>query len=326
MKRWEFIAGLAGAAAASVCWPRAARAQRAMPVVGFLRSSTEANATHLVPALVAGLKQTGWVEGENVAIVARYADNQRGRLPVLAAELVRQKAAVIVADNTAALAAKNATATPIVFASGGDPVAAGLVQRLNRPGGQVTGVLFLAGVVATKRFELLRQLVPKATVVAALTHRGSPTTDAERRDLQVAAEATGRQLAVYDIDRRADLDAAFASFAARGVGAALVGTGPLLNSEAPAIIALAARHQVPAIYPQREAAVAGGLASYGTSITDAYREAGVYAGRILKGEKPGELPVIQSSKFEFVINLKTAKALGLEFHPQLIATADEVIE
>ena len=168
--------------------------------------------------------------------------------------------------------------------------------------------------------------MPKATIVAVLTHPGSPTTDAERRDLQAAAERTGQQIAIYDINRRADLDAAFASFAARGIGAALVGTGPLLNSEAPVIIALAARHQVPAMYPQREHVVAGGLASYGTSITDAYHEAGVYAGRILKGEKPGELPVIQSSKFEFVINLKTAKALGLEFHPQLLATADEVIE
>jgi putative tryptophan/tyrosine transport system substrate-binding protein len=322
MKRREFILAVGGAALS----PFAARAQQAKPVVGFLRSSTEANAAHLLPALAAGLKQAGWVEGESVAIVARYADNQRARLPALAAELARQKAAVIVADNASALAAKNATATPIVFASGGDPIAAGLVQRLNRPGGQVTGVLFLSGVVATKRFELLRQLVPKATIVAALTHPGSPTTDAERRDLQAAAGRTGQQIALYDINRRADLEPAFASFAARGIGAALVGAGPLLNSEAAVIVALAARHQVPAIYPQREMAVAGGLASYGTSITDAYREAGVYAGRILKGEKPGELPVIQSSKFEFVINLKTAKALGLEFHPQLLATADEVIE
>jgi putative tryptophan/tyrosine transport system substrate-binding protein len=321
MKRRAFIMAIGGAALS----PFAASTQT-VPVVGFLRSSTAADAVLLRAALAIGLKQAGWVEGESVAIEARYADNQPDRLPVLAAELARQKAAVIVADNVAALIARNATAGPIVFASGGDPVAAGLVPSLNRPGGRVTGVLFLTGVVATKRFELLRQLAGKATIVAALTRPGSPTTDAERRDLQAAAQRSGQQIVFHDIGRSEDLHAAFASFAARGIGAALVGAGPLFNSLAPLIVALAAQHRVPAMYPQREHAMAGGLASYGASVPDAYREAGVYAGRILKGAKPGELPVIQSSKFEFVINLKTAKALGLEFHPQLLATADEVIE
>ena len=317
-----------GAAAAwSIgAWPLATHAQQPMPVIGLLSSSTKAERVHLMAALSKGLAEAGFAEGRNVAIEARYADHQPDRLPVLAAELTRHRAAAIVADNTAALAAKNVTTTPIVFASGGDPVRAGLVASLNRPGGHVTGVLFLTGVVSTKRFELLRQLVPKATTIAAFIHPGTPTTDAERRDLQAAAQAVGQQIAFYDITSDGEIEAAFATFASRGIGAVLVGSGPFLNSHAPAIIASASRHQVPVIYPQREHAAAGGLMSYGTSITDAYREAGIYAARILKGEKPGDLPVLQSSKFEFVINLKTAKALGLEFHPQLLATADEVIE
>jgi putative ABC transport system substrate-binding protein len=319
---WRF-APLGGAAAA---WPLAARAQQPMPVIGLLRSSTKANTVHLVAALAKGLAEARLIEGKDMAIETRYADNQPDRLPGLVADLARHRAAVIVADNNAALAAKNVTATPIVFASGGDPVRSGLVASLNRPGGHVTGVVFLAGVVSTKRFELLRQLVPKATTIAAFLHTGTPTTDAERRDLQAAAQSTGQQVILFDIASGGDLETAFASFAARGIGAVLVGSGPFLNSHAPAIIASANRHQVPVIYPQREHTAAGGLMSYGTSITDAYREAGIYAARILRGEKPGDLPVLQSSKFEFVINLKTAKALGLEFHPQLLATADEVIE
>ena len=322
MKRRDFIAGLVGVAA----MPFAARAQQAKPVVGLLRSSTRANTIYLMAALSAGLKEGGFVEGEGVTIEPRFADNRTDRLVVLAAELARHPVAVIVADNVAALAAKSVTTIPIVFASGGDPVKAGLVASLNRPGGHVTGVLFLTGVVTTKRFELLRQLVPKATTIAAFIHPGSPTTDAERRDLQAAGQAVGQQIAFYDVNRDGDIESAFASFGSRGVGAVMVGSGPFLNSRASDIVALAARHKVPVMYPQREHALAGGLMSYGTSITDAYRQAGVYAARILKGEQPADLPVIQSSKFELVINLKTAKALGLEFHPQLLGLADEVIE
>jgi putative ABC transport system substrate-binding protein len=323
MRRRAFIAGLGGAMAL----PLAARAQQAMPVVGFLRSSAAFNAVHLLSAFGIGLKEMGFVEGRNVAIQARYADNHTERLPALAAELARVPVALIVADNSSALAAKTAAAdVPLVFGSGGDPVKNGLVASLNRPGGHVTGVVFLAGVLGTKRLELLRRLVPDATAIAVFMHPGTPTTDAERRDLQAAAQAVGQQMIFYDIGSMHDIDAAFASFASRGIRALLIGSGPFLNSQANGIVALAARDRVPVMYPQREHTVAGGLMSYGTSITDAYRQAGVYAGRILKGEKPGDLPVVQSAKFEFVINLRTAKTLGLEFHPQLLATADEVIE
>jgi putative ABC transport system substrate-binding protein len=322
MERRQFLGVLGGVAAG----PFAARAQQPMPVVGFLRSSFKTDATHVAAALRSGLEEAGFVEGRNVAIEQRYADNRTEQLPSLAADLARLRVAVIVADNLSALAAKDATATPIVFASGGDPVKSGLVASLNRPGGRITGVLFLTGMLATKRFELLRQLVPKATTVAAFMHPGTPTTDSERRDLLSGAQTVGQQIVIYDVSSDGDIKAAFASFASRRIGALLVGSGPFLNSQGQSIVAMAATQRLPAMYPQREHALNGGLMSYGTSITDAYRQAGVYAGRILKGEKPADLPVIQSAKFEFVINLKTAKTLGLEFHPQLLGLADEVIE
>jgi putative ABC transport system substrate-binding protein len=322
MRRRAFITLMGGAAA----MPLAARAQQAMPVVGFLRSTSLADATPLVVALRQGLKEAGFVEGQNVAMEQRYADNRTEQLPALAADLARLPVVLIVADNPSALAARDATTIPIVFASGGDPVKSGLVASLNRPGGKATGVVFLTGMLATKRFELLRQLVPKATTVAAFMHPGTPTTDAERRDLQSGAQTVGQQIVIYDVGSSADIEAAFASLASRGIGALLVGSGPFLNSQARSIIALAASQRLPVMYPQREHALNGGLMSYGTSITDAYRQAGIYAGRILKGEKPADLPVVQSAKFEFVINLKTAKTLGLEFHPQLLGLADEVIE
>jgi putative ABC transport system substrate-binding protein len=322
MKRREFIAALGGVAAL----PLAARAQQSLPRIGFLRSSLRSDATHLATALHRGLEEAGFVDGRNVVIEHRYADNRTEQLPVLAADLARLPVVVIVADSPSALAAKEATATSIVFASGGDPVKSGLVASLNRPGGKVTGVVFLTGMLATKRFELLRQLVPKATTVAAFMHPGTPTTDAERRDLQSGAQAVGQQIVIYDIGSRADIDAAFASFVSRGIGALLVGSGPFLNSQAQSVVALAASQRLPVMYPQREHVLNGGLMSYGTSITDAYRQAGIYTGRILKGEKPADLPVIQSAKFEFVINLKTAKVLGLEFHPQFLGLADEVVE
>jgi putative ABC transport system substrate-binding protein len=325
MRRREFLGVLGGGAAA---WPLAARAQqRALPLVGFLRSTSLASATHLVTAFRQGLKETGFVEGQNVAIEFHFSDDHPERLPAMVAELIRRTAAVIVGNSSSALGAKAATTTvPIVFVTGGDPVQDGLVASLNRPGGNVTGVVFFNAVLGAKRLELLRQVLPKATTIAMLTNPNSPNTEAERIEVQAAAQAIGQQLIVFDVNSVHDIDAAFAALVQRGAGALFVGSGAFLNSNRERLVALAVRYGLPASYVWREAAVIGGLMSYGASITEAHRQAGVYAGRILKGEKPAELPVIQATKFEFVINLKTAKALGLEFHPQLLATADEVIE
>jgi putative ABC transport system substrate-binding protein len=296
MKRREFITLLGGAAA----WPLAARAQQSgTPVIGFLRSAPFIDVPHFVNAFRRGLKETDYVEGQNVAIEFRSADNQRDRLPALVADLLGRPVSVIVADNVAALAAKAATKTiPIVFAGGGDPVQEGLVASLNRPGGNVTGVNFFAGVLGPKRLELLLQLVPKATTIAVLVNPNTTETEAERRDVQAAAQAIGRQLIIFDVSSDRDIELAFATFAQRGAGALLTGSGGFLNSKRERLVALAARHRLPAAYAVREAVVAGGLMSYGPSVTDAYHQVGVYTGRILKGEKPADLPVMQSTKFE----------------------------
>jgi putative ABC transport system substrate-binding protein len=298
-----------------------------MPVIGFLRSTSLADATELVTAFRQGLKEAGLVEGQNVAIEFRWGEGQNDRLPALVDDLIRRPVAVIVGDAVAMLVARATTTTiPIIFTAGGDPVKEGLVASLNRPSGNVTGVHFFGGVLGAKRLELLRQLVPNATTIAVLVYPNTPNTEAERRDVQAAAQAIGQQLIILDASSDRDIDTAFATFVQRGAGALLAGSSAFMVSHRERLVALAARHALPAIYHVREIVAAGGLMSYGASLADAYRQAGIYAGRILKGEKPGDLPVMRSTKFEFVINLRTAKALGLSVPPTLLATADEVIE
>jgi ABC-type uncharacterized transport system substrate-binding protein len=324
MKRRAFITLLGGAAA----WPLAAHAQQpTMPVIGFLRSASLVDVPHFVTAFRQGLKEAGYIEGQNVAIELRSGENDRDRLAAVVTELIRRPVAVIVGNVVAAVAAKAATTTvPIVFATGSDPVQDGLVTSLNRPGGNVTGVSFLGGMVGAKRLELLRQLVPTTTTIAVLVGPESSDTVAERRDVQAAAQALGLNLIVLNATSERDIEPAFAAFVQRGAGALLGGSGAFVISQQERLVALSARHALPTIYAVREAVVAGGLMSYGTSVPDAYRQVGIYAGRILKGEKPGDLPVMQSTKFEFALNLKTAKTLGLDIPPTLLALADEVIE
>ena len=325
MKRRDFITLLGGAAFA---WPLAARAQQpAIPVVGFLRNTPSTSFDHIVAAFRQGLGEAGFVDGRNVAIQQRWAEGRDDRLPALLADLISLKAAVIVANTAGAFAAKAAATTvPVVFATGSDPVRDGLVTSLNRPGANFTGVIFITSELGTKRLELLRQLVPKATTVAMLVMPSGQETELERVDVAKAAQALGLQLVVADATSRPEIETAFATFAQRRADAVLVGTGALTNSHSEAIVALAARHSIPTIYSLREYVSVGGLMSYGTSITDAYRQAGIYAGRILKGERPADLPVMQSTKFDLVLNLKTAKALGLDVPDRLLALADEVIE
>jgi putative tryptophan/tyrosine transport system substrate-binding protein len=326
MRRREFIPLLGGAA---VAWPLAVRAQQPpMPMIGLLRSTSIERSAHLVAAFLQGLKEAGYVEGQNVSIEYRSAEGQYDRLAALAAELVRRQVALIFGDTRSTLAAKAATSTvPIVFTTGGDPVRDGFVASLNRPGGNVTGVSFFNSVLAAKRLELLHQIVPKATIIAAMSEdSSSPDIEAERRDLLAAAQAIGQQLIVLDVSIDREIETAITALVQRGVGALHVGTGAFMNSQRERIVTLTARHRIPAIYNWREAVAVGGLMSYAPSITDAHRQAGIYAGRILKGEKPSDLPVMLPTKFEFVLNLKTAKTLGLEIPDKLLALADEVIE
>jgi len=323
MRRREFIAGLGSAAA----WPVVAHAQQAaVPVIGFLSAqSAELDYKDVTFPFLQGLEETGYVEGQNVVVEYRWADNQVDRLPALAADLVRRRVAVIVALNSsAALAAKVATTTiPIVFSTGQDPVALGLVATLNRPAGNVTGHTILNAELTPKRLQLLRELIPNAAVFGVLADPAAVPT--QSLGLQ-AARTLGLQLIVVNASTDSDLEMAFAAFSQRRVGAVLIGPSAFFARRTEQLAALAARHALPAIFPIREFALAGGLMSYGGSIRYMFHQVGVYTGRILKGEKPADLPVQQPTKFEFVINLKTAKALGLTIPETLLATADEVIQ
>jgi len=326
MRRREFIAFVGCTAAA---WPLAARAESAMPVIGFLNSASSQPFANYVASFRAGLKTTGYVDGQNVVIEFRWAEGHYDRLPEMAADLVRRKVAVLVSTggSPSITAAKAATTTiPIVFTTGSDPVRLGLVTSLSHPGGNITGVDFFITQMESKRLGLLRALVPGVQLIAVLLNPNQPIYARQKTDVEEAAHATGQQIHLLSASNESEIDAAFATAMQLRAGAMLVGADPFLNSQRDKIVALAARHAIPAIYEQREHALAGGLMSYGTNLSEAYRQAGVYTGRILKGEKPGDLPVVQSTKFEFVINLKTAKALGIEVPPNLSAEADEIIE
>jgi len=325
MKRREFITLLGGAA---VAWPLAAHAQQqSMPVIGHLHSSSANDFATFVPAFLAGLKEAGYVEGQNVAIEFRWGEHQASRLPAMVADLVQRQVAVIVANTPGALAAKAATTTiPIVFGSGADPVKLGLVASFNRPGGNVTGVSFFANDLEAKRLGLLHELLPQAKVVAALANPSFPDTADRLRELQEAAPTHGKQIQVVNAATAREIDAAFASFAQRRPDALIVVTDPFMTARHYQLTALAMRHGLPAIYAEREHALAGGLISYSTSITEAYHLKGVYTGRVLKGVKPADLPVVRPTRIDLVINLAAAKALGLEVPPMLLARADQVIE
>jgi putative ABC transport system substrate-binding protein len=328
VKRREFITLLGGAAAT---WPLAARAQQAaMPVVGFLHHGPPEELAPLIAGFRKGLSETGYVEGQSVAIEFRWANNQMDRLPELAADLVRRRVAVIATplSTPAALAAKAATASiPIVFGVGTDPVQAGLVPSFNRPGGNVTGIVLLNWELGPKRLGFLHQLLPRAARFAVLVRPDNPdVVEPFIKEVEMAAAAVGKQIEILTARSNPDIDVAFASLVQKRADGLLVSSDTPFVNRRVQLVGLSLRHAVPAIYPWREAVEIGGLMSYGASLTDAYRQAGVYTGRILKGEKPADLPVMQSTKFEFVINLNTAKVFGLSFPPGLLAIADEVIE
>ena len=327
MRRRDFVTLLGGTA---VTWPLTARAQAPrMPVIGYLHSASPGPNTDMLAAFQQGLADAGYVEGKNVAIEYRWAENQIDRLPAMATDLAGRRVAVIYAEGgtVAALAAKAATTTiPIVFRIGADPVKAGLVASFNRPGGNVTGVTIMTDLMIVKRFELLSDLLPTARLISVLLNSSNPNFDTRSRDLQAAARSLGRQINILTASHEGGLDAAFASLVQQPADALLVQSDPFFFSERTRLAALAVRYAIPAIYEQREYAVAGGLLSYGADQADLDRRAAGYVAKILKGEKPADLPVWQPSKFDLVVNLKTAKALGLTIPPTLLARADEVIE
>jgi putative ABC transport system substrate-binding protein len=328
MKRREFIKLLGGVVTAL---PLGARAQQAaMPVVGFLHPASPVEPHVAIRArFLAGLQETGYVAGQNVMIEYRWAEGRYDRLPQLAADLVRRHVAVLLVGGgpAAILAARSATSTiPIVFVTGDDPLRHGVMANLSRPGGNVTGVSFFTTAVVSKRVELLRDLLPNASSIAYLVNPANPEAEPETKDVSAAARALGFELHVLNASSEREIDAAFATLIQLRPGALLTGSDPFLFSRGSQIAALSIRHAVPAIFVSRENAVAGGLASYGTSIPDAYRQAGVYVGRILKGAKPADLPVVEPTKFELVLNLNTARVLGIGIPPKLLALADEVIE
>jgi putative tryptophan/tyrosine transport system substrate-binding protein len=327
MKRREFIAGLGSAAA----WPLVARAQRsATPIVGFLSSASRESYAHLVSAFLQGLSETGYVEGRNVEIEYRWGEGQYERLPALAVDLVQRRVAVIAATGSAnaAESAKAATSTiPIVFANGSDPVKLGIVSSLNRPGGNATGISFLHNSsIVSKRLDMLRTLVPQATTFAFLVNPDNPATQADLEDVQSVPRIVGQRIIVLTVRTENEIDAAYATLVQQRASGLLVNVDAFFYSRRNQLVTLAARHALPAFYYERQYVADGGLISYGASNTDGYRQAGNYVGRILKGARPADLPVLQPTKFELVINLKTAKALGLTIPETLLATADEVIQ
>ena len=331
MRRREFILALGGAVAApSLLWPRAARAQPpSIPIVGYVHSDSPQTAAGLLAAFREGLSETGYVEGQNVAIEYRWAENDLSRIPELVADLVRRRVAVIATpgSSAAALAAKAATTTiPIVFSLGLDPVQLGLVDSLSRPGGNITGVNSMSNELVAKRLGLLHELLPTSTHLGVLVNPQNPTTESVKKDVEAAATAIGPQIEFFTASTGAEIDTAFASLVQKRADALVVHPDNLFINRRVQLITLAARHAVPVIYALRPDAEAGGLMSYGTKLADAHRQAGVYAGRILKGAKPTDLPVVQPTKFEFVINLQTAKTIGLTVPTTLLARADEVIE
>jgi putative ABC transport system substrate-binding protein len=324
MRRREFLIFIGGAAAA---WPLTARAQQPVPVIGFLHQGPP-EPSSLTNAFRQGLIDTGISEGRDVTIENRWAEGQYDLRPALAADLVSRRVAVIAADFLpAALAAKAATQTiPIVFLSGSDPIAAGLVSSFNRPTGNVTGLAFMFTLLGAKNLELLREIAPKANVIGALLNPSNPNAEPQSRDLQTAARALGQELVVFGASNEREIESSFAQLAQRRVGALVVTADGLLIGRQDQIVTLAARYALPTIYPLSQYVSAGGLMSYGANLSDGFRQTGIYVGRILKGAKAADLPIQQSTKIEFVINLKTAKALGLDVPPTLIAIADEVIE
>jgi putative ABC transport system substrate-binding protein len=323
MRRREFLGVLGGV----VAWPLSAHAQRAKPVIGFLRSTTANGSAHLVAALRQGLNEIGMVEGRDVEIIYRFADGSRDRLKGLTAEIVRRKVTVIVANTAAARAAKASTASvPIIFVTGTDPVKSGLVNSFSRPEGNVTGVVFTVSDLTAKRIGLLHELVPSSGVIAVLTDPNGPAHETELSETERASRVIGRKVIIVKCATANELPGAFETVVQARAVALFVGGGPFFLSQRAKIVTLAARHAVPAIFAHRQYPEAGGLISYGPSQREAYRQAGAYAGRIIKGSKPSDMPIMQSSKFELVINTKAAKSLGLSLPDKLIAIADELVD